>query len=63
MPKAPVVLKPNPKNIELDEKLAQLEINIKRYVERKLQAKAPCSNHDQITRRKESLASNKKTTA
>lgn len=31
-----MVLKPNPKNIELDEKLAQLEINIKRYVERKL---------------------------
>lgn len=30
--KAPVVLKPNPRNIELDEKLAQLELNISRYV-------------------------------
>ncbi|UPL01685.1 hypothetical protein LCI18_012619 [Fusarium solani-melongenae] len=35
VPKAPVVLKPNPKNIELDEKLAQLEINIKRLQEEK----------------------------
>jgi kinetochore protein Mis13/DSN1 len=31
VPKAPVVLKPNPRNMELDEKLAQLEINVKRY--------------------------------
>lgn len=31
-PKAPVVMKPNPRNMELDEKLAQLEINIKRYI-------------------------------
>lgn len=30
VPKAPVVLQPNPKNIELDEKMAQLEINVKR---------------------------------
>lgn len=29
-PKAPVVLKPNPRNTELDEKVAQLEENIKR---------------------------------
>ncbi|KAM0420850.1 hypothetical protein ACHAPT_011380 [Fusarium lateritium] len=35
LPKAPVVLKPNPRNIELDEKLAQLEINIKRLQEEK----------------------------
>ncbi|KAL2687212.1 hypothetical protein Neosp_004765 [[Neocosmospora] mangrovei] len=35
VPKAPVVLKPNPKNMELDEKLAQLEINIKRLQEEK----------------------------
>ncbi|KAF4972162.1 hypothetical protein FSARC_1192 [Fusarium sarcochroum] len=34
-PKAPVVLKPNPRNLELDEKLAQLEINIKRLQEEK----------------------------
>ncbi|RFU74408.1 hypothetical protein TARUN_7838 [Trichoderma arundinaceum] len=39
VPKAPVVLKPNPRNIELDEKLATLETKIKR----------------QITRRKESV--------
>lgn len=32
VPKAPVVLKPNPRNTELDEKMAQLEENIKRYV-------------------------------
>lgn len=29
-PKAPVILKPNPRNIELDEKMAQLEANIQR---------------------------------
>ncbi|KAH7223749.1 Mis12-Mtw1 protein family-domain-containing protein [Fusarium oxysporum] len=34
-PKAPVVLKPNPRNMELDEKLAQLEINIKRLQDEK----------------------------
>ncbi|KAF5017712.1 hypothetical protein F66182_10339 [Fusarium sp. NRRL 66182] len=34
-PKVPVVLKPNPRNMELDEKLAQLEINIKRLQEEK----------------------------
>ncbi|KAF4439821.1 hypothetical protein F53441_12444 [Fusarium austroafricanum] len=33
--KVPVVLKPNPRNIELDEKLAQLEINIKRLQDEK----------------------------
>lgn len=32
-PKAPLVLKPNPRNTELDEKMAQLEKNIKRYGE------------------------------
>ncbi|KAK4071406.1 uncharacterized protein Triagg1_6067 [Trichoderma aggressivum f. europaeum] len=31
-PKAPVILKPNPRNIELDEKLATLEARIKRQV-------------------------------
>ncbi|KAM5372009.1 hypothetical protein ACJZ2D_007765 [Fusarium nematophilum] len=35
VPAAPVVLKPNPRNLELDEKLAQLEINIKRLQEEK----------------------------
>ncbi|KAI5462396.1 Mis12-Mtw1 protein family-domain-containing protein [Mariannaea sp. PMI_226] len=35
VPKAPVILKPNPRNIELDEKLAQLEINIKRLRDEK----------------------------
>ncbi|KAJ3523597.1 hypothetical protein NM208_g12389 [Fusarium decemcellulare] len=35
VPKAPVVLKPNPRNMELDEKLTQLEINIKRLQEEK----------------------------
>jgi kinetochore protein Mis13/DSN1 len=30
-PKAPVILKPNPRNIELDEKMAQLEANIQRW--------------------------------
>ncbi|KAI1012956.1 hypothetical protein LB503_001751 [Fusarium chuoi] len=34
-PKAPVVMKPNPRNMELDEKLAQLEINIKRLQDEK----------------------------
>ncbi|EWY90637.1 hypothetical protein FOYG_08079 [Fusarium oxysporum NRRL 32931] len=34
-PKAPVVLKPNPRNMELDEKLVQLEINIKRLQDEK----------------------------
>ncbi|RFN49561.1 kinetochore protein mis13 [Fusarium flagelliforme] len=34
-PKAPVVTKPNPRNLELDEKMAQLEINIKRLQEEK----------------------------
>ncbi|KAM0239732.1 hypothetical protein ACHAPO_002703 [Fusarium lateritium] len=34
-PKAPVVSKPNPRNVELDEKMAQLEINIKRLQEEK----------------------------
>ncbi|KAH7148595.1 Mis12-Mtw1 protein family-domain-containing protein [Dactylonectria macrodidyma] len=34
-PKAPVILKPNPKNIELDQKMAQLEINVKRLQEEK----------------------------
>ncbi|KAF4345435.1 kinetochore mis13 [Fusarium beomiforme] len=34
-PKAPVILKPNPRNIELDEKLAQLEINVKRLQDEK----------------------------
>ncbi|KAH7262079.1 Mis12-Mtw1 protein family-domain-containing protein [Fusarium tricinctum] len=34
-PKAPVVLKPNPRNMELDEKLAQLEINVKRLQDEK----------------------------
>lgn len=33
-PKAPVVLKPNPRNTELDEKMMQLEANIKRLVVR-----------------------------
>lgn len=32
VPKEPVVLMPNPRNIELDEKMAQLEIKIKRSV-------------------------------
>ncbi|PNP50628.1 hypothetical protein THARTR1_08646 [Trichoderma harzianum] len=32
VPKAPVILKPNPRNIELDEKLATLEARIKRQV-------------------------------
>ncbi|KAH8659669.1 Mis12-Mtw1 protein family-domain-containing protein [Ilyonectria robusta] len=35
VPKAPVIPKPNPRNIELDEKLAQLEINIKRLRDEK----------------------------
>jgi kinetochore protein Mis13/DSN1 len=35
VPKAPVILKPNPRNIELDEKLSQLEINIKRLRDEK----------------------------
>ncbi|KAF7540389.1 hypothetical protein G7Z17_g12213 [Cylindrodendrum hubeiense] len=35
VPKAPVVLQPNPKNMELDEKMAQLEINVKRLQEEK----------------------------
>uniref|UniRef100_A0A0B7JSB7 Kinetochore protein mis13 n=1 Tax=Bionectria ochroleuca TaxID=29856 RepID=A0A0B7JSB7_BIOOC len=34
-PKAPVILKPNPRNIELDEKMAQLEANIQRLQEEK----------------------------
>ncbi|KAK7570739.1 hypothetical protein V3481_019280 [Fusarium oxysporum f. sp. vasinfectum] len=34
-PKVPVVLRPNPRNMELDEKLAQLEINIKRLQDEK----------------------------
>lgn len=34
-PKAPVILKPNPRNIELDEKIAQLEENVKRLHEEK----------------------------
>jgi kinetochore protein Mis13/DSN1 len=34
-PKAPVVLAPNPRNVELDEKLAQLKINIKRLQDEK----------------------------
>ncbi|RGP81723.1 kinetochore mis13 [Fusarium longipes] len=34
-PKAPVISKPNPRNVELDEKMAQLEINIKRLQEEK----------------------------
>ncbi|KAF9774609.1 hypothetical protein IL306_007376 [Fusarium sp. DS 682] len=34
-PEAPVVLKPNPRNVELDEKLAQLEINIQRLQDEK----------------------------
>ncbi|KAH6975613.1 Mis12-Mtw1 protein family-domain-containing protein [Ilyonectria destructans] len=33
VPKAPLVLMPNPRNIELDEKIAQLEINVKRLQE------------------------------
>ncbi|CAM1500712.1 Fc.00g098740.m01.CDS01 [Cosmosporella sp. VM-42] len=33
VPKAPVILKPNPRNIELDEKMAQLEVKIKRLQE------------------------------
>ncbi|KAK7415394.1 hypothetical protein QQX98_005933 [Neonectria punicea] len=33
--KAPVVLLPNPRNLELDEKMAQLEINIKRLQDEK----------------------------
>ncbi|KAL7956082.1 Mis12-Mtw1 protein family domain-containing protein [Trichoderma compactum] len=35
VPKAPVILKPNPRNIELDEKLATLEARIKRLQEEK----------------------------
>ncbi|KAF5656379.1 kinetochore mis13 [Fusarium heterosporum] len=35
VPKAPVVLKPNPRNMELDKKLAQLEINVKRLQDEK----------------------------
>ncbi|KAH7149345.1 Mis12-Mtw1 protein family-domain-containing protein [Dactylonectria estremocensis] len=35
VPKAPVILKPNPKNMELDQKMAQLEINVKRLQEEK----------------------------
>ncbi|KAH6957687.1 Mis12-Mtw1 protein family-domain-containing protein, partial [Ilyonectria sp. MPI-CAGE-AT-0026] len=35
VPKAPVIPKPNPRNIELNEKLAQLEINIKRLRDEK----------------------------
>ncbi|KAI3573256.1 Mis12-Mtw1 protein family-domain-containing protein [Fusarium oxysporum f. sp. albedinis] len=34
-PNVPVVLRPNPRNMELDEKLAQLEINIKRLQDQK----------------------------
>ncbi|KAG7000243.1 Kinetochore protein mis13 [Fusarium oxysporum f. sp. conglutinans] len=34
-PNAPVVLRPNPRNMELDEKLAQLETNIKRLQDEK----------------------------
>jgi kinetochore protein Mis13/DSN1 len=34
-PKVPVVLRPNPRNMELDEKLAQLEINIWRLQDKK----------------------------
>lgn len=32
VPKAPVILRPNPRNIELDEKLASLEAKVKRQV-------------------------------
>ncbi|UKZ83305.1 hypothetical protein TrVFT333_011113 [Trichoderma virens FT-333] len=46
VPKAPVILKPNPRNIELDEKLATLEARIKR----------------QTARGKESVAGNTETT-
>ncbi|PKK41334.1 hypothetical protein CI102_14957 [Trichoderma harzianum] len=35
VPKAPVILKPNPRNIELDEKLATLQARIKRLQEEK----------------------------
>jgi hypothetical protein len=35
-PKAPIVLKPNPRNIEHEERIADLEAKIKRYVQ-------PCS--------------------
>ncbi|KAF4970185.1 hypothetical protein FZEAL_10102 [Fusarium zealandicum] len=35
MSKAPVVLKPNPRNLELDERLAQLQVKIKRLQEEK----------------------------
>lgn len=31
-PKAPVILRPNPRNIELDEKLATLQAKVKRQV-------------------------------
>jgi kinetochore protein Mis13/DSN1 len=31
-PKKPTILKPNPRNVELDEKMVQLEENIKRYM-------------------------------
>ncbi|KAM0361042.1 hypothetical protein ACHAPK_011773 [Fusarium culmorum] len=34
-PRIPVVLRPNPRNMELDEKLAQLKINIKRLQDEK----------------------------
>jgi kinetochore protein Mis13/DSN1 len=34
-PKIPIVLRPNPRNMELDEKLAQLKINIKRLQDEK----------------------------
>jgi kinetochore protein Mis13/DSN1 len=40
-PKAPVVTKPNPRNLELDEKMAQLEINIKRYAIRMTTNRGP----------------------
>ncbi|PNP44051.1 hypothetical protein TGAMA5MH_04336 [Trichoderma gamsii] len=35
VPKAPVILRPNPRNIELDEKLATLEAKVKRLQEEK----------------------------
>lgn len=55
---APVVLKPNPRNTELDAKMTTLEEKIRRYVPHRRVEKERCLTRVQVTRGEEGLACN-----
>lgn len=65
-PKEAVILKPNPRNMELDEKLTALDARIKRYTGNDVPTWSECdllTRPVQFTRREASMASHTPTTA